>query len=273
MASRSARSEGKLATRIGSAAVLIAIALGAVLAGERIFAAFLGAVGAVLCWEWVRLCAENGGGVREAMMATAAAVPAVVLVAGPATAVVLVGLVTGFVLALSAIRKEPAFWTLAAGLPYVSAALVAAMWLYFADATGPATILWLAAVIGATDIGAYFIGRTVGGPRLAPRVSPNKTWAGLLGGIAAAAVTGAFVGVFVPASPYLLAVLGGGLAIVAQLGDLFESALKRRFGVKDSSRLIPGHGGFLDRLDGYLTVVPVVALMAVARGGSPLLWQ
>src|SRR5579871_2840014 len=130
------------------------------------------------------------------------------------------------------------------------------------------------AVVWATDIGAYAAGRSIGGPRLAPRLSPRKTWAGLAGGVLSAALAGGAAALLlaVPA-PLLLVALSAGLAIVAQLGDLAESLAKRRFGVKDSSGLIPGHGGVLDRLDGLLAVVPAVALLTLASGRGVLAWH
>ncbi len=133
---------------------------------------------------------------------------------------------------------------------------------------GLGVILWLLAVVWATDIAAYFTGRAIGGPKLAPRISPNKTWAGLCGGMIAAALAGLIAGVIadVPHKP-IFALLSGGLAVVAQAGDLLESGLKRHFGIKDSGTIIPGHGGVLDRVDGILTVAPLVAVVVMLRGG------
>ncbi len=126
----------------------------------------------------------------------------------------------------------------------------------------------------ATDVGAYFFGRLIGGPKLAPRISPAKTWSGLAGGVGCAACAGVLVAIAVDGGNIvLIAVLSGVLAVVAQIGDLIESVVKRHFGVKDAGNLIPGHGGVLDRLDGFLTVAPVTGLMTWIAGGSPLRWQ
>lgn len=123
--------------------------------------------------------------------------------------------------------------------------------------------LYPVAMVAATDIGAYFTGRTLGGPKLAPKISPKKTWSGLGGGILSSAAIGYFLQPYVPfpETAWLGALLGGAVAILAQAGDLLESALKRRFDIKDSSNLIPGHGGVLDRMDGYIFVLPIYALL------------
>ncbi len=117
-------------------------------------------------------------------------------------------------------------------------------------------------MVAATDTGGLIAGRTLGGPKLAPTISPNKTWSGLAGAMLAAALVGAAAGWLWPGHDVLpLALASLGLALVAQAGDLLESRLKRRFGAKDSSQLIPGHGGMLDRADGVLSVALVVSLM------------
>ena len=135
-------------------------------------------------------------------------------------------------------------------------------------------LLWMLAVVWATDIGAYAAGRTLGGPRLAPRWSPRKTWAGLIGGIFCAALAGwAAARLLELPSALPLVLVSAGLAIIGQFGDLAELMAKRRFGVKDTSGLIPGHGGLLDRLDGLLAVIPAVALLTVIGGGSVLSWR
>jgi phosphatidate cytidylyltransferase len=123
-------------------------------------------------------------------------------------------------------------------------------------------------IVWVTDIGGYFAGRGIGGPKLWPRVSPKKTWAGAIGGFAASlAVAAGFAACgFGKILPMLL--LGAVLSVASQLGDLFESAVKRRFGVKDSSHIIPGHGGLLDRLDGFVAAVVVAAIFGLLRGGA-----
>ena len=160
---------------------------------------------------------------------------------------------------------------LAAGVVYIAAPCIAVVWLRAEPETGLVTILWLLAVIWATDTGAYFAGRGIGGPKLAPRISPKKTWAGLAGGIVAAGGVGAATAVILalPNAPALI-VFSMVLAVVAQAGDLLESAIKRVFKVKDSGNLIPGHGGLLDRLDGLMTAAPTVAAVALMGGEGVL---
>src|SRR5436305_1773858 len=142
-----------------------------------------------------------------------------------------------------------------------------------AEAAGRLTLLWVFAVVWATDIGAYMIGRQIGGPLLAPHWSPRKTWAGMIGGAGCAALAGWAAARLLGVSALPLVLVSAGLAIVEQFGDLAESVAKRRFGVKDSSGLIPGHGGLLDRLDGLLAVIPAVALLTLIGGGSVLAWR
>ncbi len=161
-------------------------------------------------------------------------------------------------------------WLRVAGVPYVGLAAAALVWLRFDPTAGRQNVLFLVLMVWASDIGAYVVGRFAGGPKLAPSISPGKTWSGAIGGVAAAvAVASTMAGG--PAGPVVLVAIA--LSIVSQLGDLLESALKRRFGVKDSGRLIPGHGGLLDRLDGMLTAAPVAALLAVALGRGIELWR
>jgi phosphatidate cytidylyltransferase len=150
---------------------------------------------------------------------------------------------------------------------------VTLIWLRNDESAGRDVVFWLMIVVWAADTGAYIAGRLIGGPRLAPRISPNKTWAGLAGGVGLAAATSAgFAGA--SGQPYLFApaAIGAMMGLAAQAGDLAESWMKRKFGVKDTSALIPGHGGLLDRVDGLLMVILVVALIAAADEGALFRW-
>ncbi|MGH8430809.1 MAG: phosphatidate cytidylyltransferase, partial [Solimonas sp.] len=152
---------------------------------------------------------------------------------------------------------------------YGLAAVVAILWLRHQPALGRETVLWIVLCTWATDTGAYVVGRLAGGAKLAPSISPGKTWSGLVGGMAWAAVASAAMGyAFNLGGTASLAVIGAGLAVIGQIGDLLESAAKRRAGLKDSGTLIPGHGGLLDRIDGLIAILVAVALARLVAGGE-----
>ena len=152
---------------------------------------------------------------------------------------------------------------------YSIAAVLALLWLRHQPLLGRETILWIVVCVWATDVGAYFLGSLAGGAKLAPRISPSKTWSGLVGGMCFSAVASSASGlVFDAGDTPVLALAGLGIALVAQAGDLFESAAKRAVGVKDSGRLIPGHGGLLDRIDGLIAALVAVAALRLMIGGE-----
>jgi len=160
------------------------------------------------------------------------------------------------------------------GLGYVAIAAAALIWLRSPPDVGRANILFLLVVVWSSDIGAYVAGRSIGGPRLAPRISPGKTLSGAAGGLLAAVGVGMFTAhVFANGSPWRAVAVAAVLGVVAQGGDLLESFVKRRLEVKDSGDLIPGHGGLFDRLDGLLAAAPVAALLALILGRGVVLWQ
>jgi phosphatidate cytidylyltransferase len=172
---------------------------------------------------------------------------------------------------LAGIARRPLRW-IGLGLVYLGVPCAAVILLRQAEPFGWAAILYVLFVVWATDIAAYFGGRTLGGPKLWPRVSPKKTWSGALSGLAAAVVAGgATAGLATGGSVRAGLVLAVPLSIASQAGDLLESALKRRFGAKDSGHLIPGHGGVLDRIDGLLGAAAMAGLLALLGLGSTLL--
>jgi len=180
---------------------------------------------------------------------------------GPAVLIVIAGLV-GLVL-LAHVNRG---WA-ALGLLYAAAALIASILVRADPHFGFLALVFVLLVVWVTDIGGYFAGRGIGGPKLWVRVSPKKTWAGAIGGFAGSlAVAAGFAATGAGRLGPLLAVAAV-LSVVSQLGDLFESAVKRRFGVKDSSNIIPGHGGLLDRLDGFVAAIVMAAAIGVIRGG------
>jgi len=163
---------------------------------------------------------------------------------------------------------------LLAGWAYMLVGAASLYWLRSDSVVGLIDVLFLLVVVWSSDIGAYVAGRLVGGPKLAPAISPGKTWSGAVGGLVAAMAIGLVVTRLAAPGPVLHAlVVAGGLSVASQLGDLLESACKRHFGVKDSSGLIPGHGGVFDRLDGVLAAAPVAVLLALALGPGVELWR
>ena len=174
----------------------------------------------------------------------------------------------GLVGATSSLTGPARAGWIALGACYAGAMLAAPLVIRADDALGFVAMIFLFAVVWATDVAAYFAGRTIGGPKLWPAVSPKKTWSGAVAGAAAGIAAGSAVAVFAgiaPIAPILAASFL--LSVAAQFGDLFESALKRRFGVKDASHAIPGHGGLMDRLDGFLAAAVAAALVGIVRGG------
>lgn len=166
------------------------------------------------------------------------------------------GLLAGAAFFIAAVtRRGRLGW----GIAYVGLPVLALLWIRAQD-NGFALALWTLAIVWATDIGAYFAGRGIGGPKLAPRISPSKTWAGLAGGVVSAGLVGWALGEAAQL-PLRLMIAAPLLAVLAQGGDLYESWLKRRAGVKDSGNILPGHGGILDRLDGVVPVAPMAALL------------
>jgi phosphatidate cytidylyltransferase len=157
---------------------------------------------------------------------------------------------------------------IAVGIVYASAALAASVMVRLDPVWGFSALMLVLLIVWATDIGGYFAGRGIGGPKLWPRVSPKKTWAGAIGGLVLSLGVAAGFAWFGIGRLLPLLLLSTALTIVSQLGDLFESAVKRRFGVKDSSHIIPGHGGLLDRLDGYVFAVIGAALIGFVRSGA-----
>ena len=258
--------QGEFVRRLVSGIVMAGGALILTYAGGWWFAGLVAVGCAIMCWEWGRLVRQpliDGGWLDQTLLLHAASVLAAIVLTmsgHPGWALAILGAVA---LALS-IRDSgnplTAFGVAYAGLP----ALVL-VWLRQEPGHGLAAVLFLFVAVWVTDIAAFAAGRTIGGPKLAPSISPGKTWSGLVGGVAAAGLTGAAFGAYVPgASALRLGLLAIVLAIAAQLGDLYESALKRRSGQKDASGLIPGHGGLLDRVDGLVAAVAVVSVIVLS---------
>lgn len=262
---------GDLKTRILSALVMAPIVLGAVWAGGWVFHALIAAGAVIAISEWINLVpsARRLPARLVSVIGVLAAIAAQ-LAAGP-----LAGL--GVAIAFSLLTALGGGGTdrglLGFGVLYVSVGIAGLMWLRDLPADGLALFLFALLAVWATDIGAYAAGRSIGGPKLAPRISPKKTWAGLIGGMFAAALVGWLVALAAGAAmPALALLLGAVAAVVGQVGDLFESAIKRRYNVKDSGQLIPGHGGILDRIDGLLVAAPVLAVFHATLGTALSWW-
>ena len=238
--------------RILSALVLVPILVGAQYLGGVFWLALIAIITGLICFEWLSLIENNAPKANAFLFGlfffAFAAMPSI-----PYYAVIFLG-----VPAAMAQDKNKALGVLTG--PYIAFPM-ACIWII--GALSPLGMLWLAGVVWLTDTFALIYGKTFGGPKLAPSISPNKTWSGLLGGIfGAIVVTGAFK-YFDPATPMALFGWAALISVVGQAGDLFESKYKRKFGVKDSGRMIPGHGGVLDRMDSFLFAAPVMwALLA-----------
>jgi phosphatidate cytidylyltransferase len=251
----------ELTKRLLSGAVFAAIALALAYAGPLPFAALVLVVAVAMSWEWAHVV--RGTNVDVTLIIHGLAVTAAIALtafgfAALGVAVIVIGAI--IVLALE-FGQRPIFS--AAGVLYAGLPAVALLWLRSSEPQGFLSVLFIFVIVAATDTFAYAAGRLIGGPRLAARISPNKTWSGLAGGLLAAALTGVVFAIIVGASPAALALTGLAMGLIAQAGDLGESALKRTFGVKDASNLIPGHGGFMDRVDGIVTVAVAAALAAL----------
>ena len=267
MTPHTSRAHSDLRQRVLSAVVIAPAVLGAVWLGGIAFLLMVAIAVILMAYEWSRVtCAESWrvdmGVLSLTVLVSIAAVvaPNSLPVQGVIVTVVMLGAAVASLIGVVVLRPQP--WRVI-GIPYLVVGVSAIVWLRMQDG-GLGLTLWLLASIWAMDIGAYFAGRTIGGPKLAPRASPNKTWSGLLGGMLAAGLVGAGASFLIDDAPIpAMIVVSAALGGWSQVGDIAESAVKRHFGVKDMSNLIPGHGGILDRVDGLLFAAPMMA-MAVA---------
>ncbi|WP_307188981.1 phosphatidate cytidylyltransferase [Azospirillum sp. B506] len=261
---------GDLKVRVLSALVMAPVVLGAVWAGGWIFHALIAFGSVIAVSEWTSIVPSTRRLPARLMAAIGIVVAVMVqIAAGPAAAF---GAATAFAVLTAVVGGGADRGLLGFGVLYVAVGMTGLLWLRDLPDAGLSLFLFVLFAVWATDIGAYAAGRSIGGPKLAPRISPKKTWAGLIGGMASSALFGWLVAVcFGAARPGVALAVGVAVAVVGQAGDLFESAIKRRYNVKDSGQLIPGHGGILDRIDGLLAAAPVLALFHAAAG-SVLSW-
>lgn len=255
-----------LALRIASAVVLAPLALAAAWYGGWLFALFWGVAAIAVLWEWIAMVAGPGQRLMFSLCAGALAIAALLDWGDhPGLATLLVGL-GAFAASIFAPRARRGW--IGFGILYAGIMLHAPMLLRHDAAYGFQAMVFLFAIVWATDILAYFGGRAIGGPKLLPAVSPKKTWSGgicgALGAMALSVAGAAWLGVVNLTAIAILALV---LSVAAQAGDFLESWVKRRFGAKDASQLIPGHGGVMDRLDGFWAAALVGSLIGLARGG------
>jgi phosphatidate cytidylyltransferase len=263
------------------------VALVAVWFGDRAWAFLIFIFALAMAWEWCAICASR----RESQVAWPTGrltMPCLVVLTATVVALLpslvpigfywppiylTLGIGLGLAIACAWPQRGLASLWYGLGLLYVVLASVAALMIRVQSGDGFATEIWIVALVVAADTGAYAAGRSIGGPKLAPRISPSKTWAGLAGAVVSAGIVGWIVSMLLAQqSPLPLILLSGALAVVEQAGDLFESFLKRHFGVKDSGRIIPGHGGVLDRVDGLMAVILTVAGLEFLMGGGIFAW-
>jgi phosphatidate cytidylyltransferase len=236
--------------------------------GTWVFGIFWLIAAVAVWWEWTTLVSGRTSGNRLLFFLGSSALMLAMVVAEfsmTRTRTPMLIIALGALAAGVFARAERRIWV-AAGVLYAGALLTAPILLRRDAELGLVAILFLFALVWATDIAGYFTGRAFGGPKLAPSISPNKTWSGAIGGVIggmlAAGAIAALAGIGnLPA----IALVAFGLSAAAQVGDLFESAIKRRFGAKDAGRLIPGHGGVMDRLDGFIAAAAVAMALGIIR--------
>jgi phosphatidate cytidylyltransferase len=253
-----------LVARIAAALVLAPVAIAAAYGGGWWWAALVTLACIGLFVEWLTVV---GGAQRSAVIVAGVAALAL---SGMGLALdridaALVMLAAGLI-SIVAIAGSLRFWA-AAGFLYAAIAQLASILVRLDPLKGLSALILVLLVVWATDICGYFAGRSIGGAKLWPRVSPKKTWAGAIGGFIASLLVATGFAAFGYGKSLPLLMLAAALSVAAQLGDLLESAVKRRFGVKDSSHIIPGHGGLMDRLDGFVTAIAVAALLGFLRYG------
>jgi phosphatidate cytidylyltransferase len=249
----------ELVRRLLSGAAIAGFAFALLWAGVLPFAGLVLAVALVASWEWSRIVRGTAQPDLVLGVHGLAAGTAVLLAAFGYAALAVAIVVTGAVIVLVLMLGERAL-TSAAGVLYTGLPAIGLLWVRGDEPSGFAAAFFVIAVVAATDTGAFAAGRLFGGPKLAPSISPNKTWSGFGGGVTAGILTSLLCAYFLSVAPYGLAAIGLILSVVSQVGDLAESALKRAFGVKDASNLIPGHGGVLDRVDGVVAAALAAAV-------------
>lgn len=256
-----------LRQRVLSAAVLAPLVLLIVYLGGLAFAALIAVAAVLTAVEWTRLTeCEDERSLAGTLVVVAILAVGLSHLGAMTEALVAIALGGGVLALLARWRRRAVLWPVL-GLLWLALPCVALVWLRARPGIGLELLFGLLLVVWTCDSAAYFTGRAIGGPRLAPHWSPKKTWAGLVGGcLASAVVAGAWAHWSALAAPGVAALAGVIMALISQAGDIAESVVKRHFGVKDSGDLIPGHGGLLDRVDGLLFAAPATAVLVLLGG-------
>jgi phosphatidate cytidylyltransferase len=289
-ADRSGGGLTNLQKRTLSAAVLLPLVIAAIVLGHPYFTILVAIFAAAMAWEFTSVAAHERVASQTSpvpmpsargwhLLAALGIVTTLVAVVAtgfglpdvPVWIVVVVGAIVTGAVALVIDRRRAQWFPL--GVVYVAVPAAALVAIRAEPTYGMASLVWIIALVVAADTGGYLVGRTVGGPKLAPRISPNKTWSGLGGAVAGAALVGLLTAFILNHTNVLmLTLISAVIGLLEQGGDLVESAFKRHFGVKDTSQIIPGHGGVLDRVDGLLAVAVAVLVINLWAGGSVLAW-
>lgn len=257
-------------TRVATGVVAAPLFLLLVYLGFPYFNLLVALIAAVMAWEFTRMDGE-GGAKRRGLIAVASvgAVVAASLVNAP-VALLIVLVTTIAVLIADQVAGRKGFHVVQGAIPYVA---VPAISLVIVATHGWETMFWFLAVVWMTDIGAYAFGRMIGGPKLAPSISPNKTWSGAIGGLVTGTAAGlGFLMAFDVSPSVTLFAVSLAIGVLTEIGDLFESGLKRKYQVKDSGGIIPGHGGVMDRFDGLWAAAPLAAILCVVFEGGVRTW-
>ncbi len=256
------RQSGELALRIVSAIILAAVSISLTYAGLWPFVLLICTCILVLAWEWGGIAGERTLGLDMSVHAGILILAAILAGAGQLLAGLAI-LATGSLAVLVMLRRP----VLALGILYIGLPAIALVAIRSDTESGLLAIVFIFLVVWCADTMAFVFGKSIGGAKVAPSVSPGKTWSGAVGGALCPALLGFFYAKWLGGTePYTLALVAGGLAIVSQIGDFAESAIKRRAGIKDSSGIIPGHGGLLDRLDALIFAAVAAGILALIRG-------
>jgi phosphatidate cytidylyltransferase len=256
-----------LQVRIASAVLLGALAIAVTWYGGMPFRVLAALAGILVYWEWQSITGDRKYGLLDlaAPAAVAASMVFVILNMSPLQSLIPAAFAAMFAVASCKRRGAPLWMPL--GVPYSILPVLGLTALRGDSQSGLYAIIFLFAVVWSTDVFAYFVGRAMGGPKFAPHISPNKTWSGSIGGSLAGVIAGLGVALVLGQSNWLfLGAVALLLSVIAQAGDLFESHVKRRFGVKDSGTIIPGHGGVMDRVDGLVAAIVALYVIGIVLG-------